>query len=246
MDPESHPDATGVPGARHQAYSRQLALLDVILALVLTLVAGLTAASFGQRLSDQLQLPMLPVLALQGAVILAGIGLLLRLRGLGWRDLALGRPRLLDLARAPLALILILLMNGLLMVAVLQFNPSLIESHQERLSGVAGFLAQDLPLPLIAFAMLIVGFYEELLARGFILQRSRVLLSGYWGPVLLSALLFGLGHFYQGWLGVAQTSLMGLLLAALTLRWQSLWPAILAHAAVNTLSFAVLREFAAS
>jgi len=36
--------------------------------------------------------------------------------------------------------------------------------------------------------------------------------------------------------------LLGLVLAAFTLRWGTLWPAICAHAAVNILSVVQLRE----
>ena len=48
--------------------------------------------------------------------------------------------------------------------------------------------------------------------------------------------------FYQGLYGVVQTALLGLVLAVFTLRWRTLWPAILAHAAVNILSVVQLRE----
>jgi membrane protease YdiL (CAAX protease family) len=55
-------------------------------------------------------------------------------------------------------------------------------------------------------------------------------------PIVFSSVLFGLGHFYQGIYGIVQTALFGAVLAALTLRWGTLWPAIFAHAAVNMLS----------
>ena len=83
---------------------------------------------------------------------------------------------------------------------------------------------------------LVVGRNEEVLARGLLLARSRVLFGGTWLPVVFSAVLFGLGHFYQGAYGVVQTALFGVVLAVFTLRWGTLWPAIMAHASINMLS----------
>jgi membrane protease YdiL (CAAX protease family) len=64
--------------------------------------------------------------------------------------------------------------------------------------------------------------------------------DGVWAPVLVSSVLFGLGHVYQGWIGVAQTTVIGAIFAIFTVRWATLWPAIMAHAALNTLSVAAL------
>ena len=52
-----------------------------------------------------------------------------------------------------------------------------------------------------------------------------------------SAIIFGLGHTYQGLVGVAKITAMGLLLgsAFLTVR-RDLWPLIIAHAVIDTIS----------
>jgi len=44
------------------------------------------------------------------------------------------------------------------------------------------------------FVLLWVAVYEEVLARGMLLGRARVLALAPWQAVLVSALLFGLGH----------------------------------------------------
>jgi membrane protease YdiL (CAAX protease family) len=92
----------------------------------------------------------------------------------------------------------------------------------------------------VAATMFLVGAYEELSARGFLLARCRAALGGVWPPVLLSSLVFGLGHLYQGVLGVLQTAVIGVILALYTVHWGTLWPAIIAHALLNTLSIAAL------
>jgi membrane protease YdiL (CAAX protease family) len=118
-----------------------------------------------------------------------------------------------------------------------------------RIVRLADALAGDAPFAAVALSMLFVGFYEEVLARGLLLQRCRRLFSevagplgAVWLPVLVSSALFGAAHGYQGWLGVAQTGLIGIVLALLTLRWGTLWPAILAHAMLNAGSLTLARS----
>jgi membrane protease YdiL (CAAX protease family) len=67
-------------------------------------------------------------------------------------------------------------------------------------------------------------------------QRLRVVAA-----TLLTAALFALGHVYQGALGVAQTFLAGLVLAALVIVRRTLWPAIFAHAAVDLIGLVAAR-----
>ena len=221
--------------------TRPQASLDILLALALTVAAGLIAAVATPLLTGRLGLPLLATLSLQGVLILIGLQLLLRWRRTPWGSLRLPAPRLGDLGRGLLALGAVLAVNVVLNLVLSGVDPSLMENHQQRLSGIAGSLTDGLSFAGIAATALFIGFYEEALARGFLLRRSEALLGGSWGPALLSSLLFGLGHFYQGWTGVLQTALIGLVLARLSLHWGSLWPAIVAHALLNTLSLSLLR-----
>jgi membrane protease YdiL (CAAX protease family) len=102
---------------------------------------------------------------------------------------------------------------------------------------------------------LLVGFYEELLFRGLVLSRVRVLLGVEPGAnaaarakgmrlaaaVALTAAFFAVGHLYQGPLGVAQTFLAGVALAALVIARGTLWPAIFAHASVDLIGLVAAR-----
>ncbi|MBI3181272.1 MAG: CPBP family intramembrane metalloprotease [Myxococcales bacterium] len=76
---------------------------------------------------------------------------------------------------------------------------------------------------------------EEIALRGFVLQQ---LVRGTNRPIAVGATsaLFGLGHLDNpsaGWLALANITLVGVWLAALTLRSGSLWLAIGAHASWN-------------
>lgn len=72
---------------------------------------------------------------------------------------------------------------------------------------------------------------EEALFRGFLLpmqrQQERVGLA-----IIINGMLFGLMHLNP--MALVSLSLLGMVLAALTVRSGSLWPAIICHAGVNT------------
>lgn len=74
------------------------------------------------------------------------------------------------------------------------------------------------------------GFEE--VTRVFLLSRWRKIVSGNtwrWLGVLVSAVLFGLAHFYQGPGGMANTAISGLILAIVYLRFGRVWPLIISH-----------------
>lgn len=98
----------------------------------------------------------------------------------------------------------------------------------------------------ISFAMWIVfvawfaaGFGEELLYRGFLmdrLQRLRGIGDKMWLVILIQAVLFSFPHLYQGLGGVIITGVVGAGLGYLRVRCGgNLWACILAHAAVDTI-----------
>ncbi|TVP56953.1 MAG: CPBP family intramembrane metalloprotease [Halomonadaceae bacterium] len=217
------------------------ALIDIVLVLLLTLAAGLLALLVGLSAGGDAP-DMLLVVAVQGLVVLLGVALLVHLRKLSWRGLRMVAPQPVDLLRGAGALLLFFAVNLLFAAVISWLRPGLLEQHHEQLAGVGGALIGDLPVISVLLLMVFVAFYEELVARGALLARSQALLGGIWGPVLLSSLLFGLGHAYQGWMGVFQTMLAGVVLARLTLHWGTLWPAIFAHGALNTFSLLALRQ----
>ncbi|MEW6405716.1 MAG: CPBP family intramembrane glutamic endopeptidase [Chloroflexota bacterium] len=95
----------------------------------------------------------------------------------------------------------------------------------------------------VVAAWFTAGFLEELLWRGYLMNRL-VDLQGNktklaWVISLVgSALIFGLGHTYQGLGGVIKITVIGVLFGAsfLSVR-RNLWPVIIAHALLDTISF---------
>jgi membrane protease YdiL (CAAX protease family) len=100
----------------------------------------------------------------------------------------------------------------------------------------------------IAVGFSIGGFAEEMIFRGFIINRLRTLLPpGGWGnamAVLLQAILFGAAHAYnRGLYGFIVLGTVGVVLGTCYIMFgRNLWPVILAHGLGNALGF-LLRYF---
>lgn len=84
------------------------------------------------------------------------------------------------------------------------------------------------------FALLSVaaGAGEELAYRGYAIPALTPLL-GVAGAAILSTVVFGVIHAYQGILGIVRTGLMGGVLAGGFLATGSLWPPIIAHTLID-------------
>jgi membrane protease YdiL (CAAX protease family) len=228
------------PVALQGKIGRPQAWREILLLLVLVAVSGLAVAELAEVFAGRLSLPML--LVLQGLLILVGLTVLLVHAGQRWGDVGLRALRSSDVGRGLLLLAACMVANLILMLVLHVAVPDYTREHITRLQVIASELAGGLPVTGIAATMFFVGVYEELTARGFLLARCLTALDGVWAPVLLSSILFGLGHAYQGWIGVAQTAVMGAILAAYTVHWGTLWPAILAHALLNTAAVLALES----
>lgn len=80
-----------------------------------------------------------------------------------------------------------------------------------------------------------VGICEELLYRGYLIVVLDVFLE-LWQSVLLSTLVFGSIHLYQGRSGILKTGAFGLVLVGLFLLTGSLWVPMLIHMAMDIAS----------
>ena len=90
-------------------------------------------------------------------------------------------------------------------------------------------------LPYLALAIT-AGLCEEFLYRGFAMAVLVHVGLQAWAVVLLSSVLFGLAHSYQGRGGVVMTLLVGLLLGTSRIAYDSLVPAIFWHSAVDVVA----------
>src|SRR5258708_12057368 len=87
-------------------------------------------------------------------------------------------------------------------------------------------------LPSFALAVP-AGVCEEFPYRGFALAAIIRGGLGVWGGVVISSVLFGLAHIYQGRGGSVSTMLLGVLFGTARIVYHSLVPVVLWHSAVD-------------
>src|SRR6266436_4008643 len=90
-------------------------------------------------------------------------------------------------------------------------------------------------LPYLALAIT-AGLCEEFLYRGFAMAVLANVGLRTWVVVVLSAVLFGLAHSYQGRGGVVMTMVVGLVLGTSRTALGSLVPAVFCHSAVDVVA----------
>lgn len=111
------------------------------------------------------------------------------------------------------------------------------ETHptlEAQLEHVAWLMPRS-PKELMCFTCgvsLSAGICEELLFRGFLWFLMTPFL-GFWPALLVSSLLFGLAHAYQGGVHVLRTGVMGIILGVISWLTGTIWIAIAVHALVN-------------
>ena len=94
-------------------------------------------------------------------------------------------------------------------------------------------------IPLLTVAMLSVGFVEELFFRAYLITRMEQMDRPAGHAVLFAALLFSVGHGYQGGQALFFSLVAGVLLGVLWLRRGRLLPFALGHAAYNLSAIAL-------
>lgn len=172
------------------------------------------------------------------------VTLLLRRDGSNWRALGMRLPAGLgQWTMLPFLIIAAMAATFVLAVFLLPALTGVIPAGQAGTEAFA-FLRGDIVV-FLAFMLFVAwgtaAFGEEMLFRGFLLDRMETFFGG--GRLALAAallgqaVLFGLGHGYQGWYGIVLTGTIGLAMGLVYLagrRW--LLPVILAHGLIDTIS----------
>lgn len=143
------------------------------------------------------------------------------------------RPRMLDLAWAAIALLVIELV-----ILPLSLLGGLLTKEG------AGFAANPVHwrltnppiLPLVFLTTMTAGYSEELYFRSYLLTTLPRLGFPRGGALAASTVLFAAGHLYEGALGVVGTLIIGALLALFFLKRRNLHVVALAHGAYNFLT----------
>jgi membrane protease YdiL (CAAX protease family) len=147
----------------------------------------------------------------------------------------------LDIVSSILLAIITLVLLTLTNNTIGQLIPS---QSFEALEGVFGRLAESPGLlALFLGVVLWIGVAFEEITRVFMLSRLWKLWPapvGQWVAVVISAILFGLGHLYQGWGGVITTAIYGLVMAIYYRLFGRVVPMIVSHYIHDALQFILL------
>ncbi|TDT29979.1 CAAX prenyl protease-like protein [Naumannella halotolerans] len=92
-------------------------------------------------------------------------------------------------------------------------------------------------IPVLVLAALEASLLEEIVIAGYFLIRLTQLGWSWWQMVLLSALIRGSYHLYQGVGQGIANFLMGLVFGLLFLRWKRVGPLIVVHLLLDVFSF---------
>jgi membrane protease YdiL (CAAX protease family) len=79
------------------------------------------------------------------------------------------------------------------------------------------------------------AFAEEFIMRGYLIARLTELLGSRWVAWLVSSVLFGSYHIYQGVIPALTIFGAGLIFGLMVLKMKSVWPSTFAHALFNSL-----------
>ena len=85
----------------------------------------------------------------------------------------------------------------------------------------------------------LAGFCEEIIFRGYFMRQFTAWTKSVIAGVVLQAILFGLGHGYQGWKGMVVISVYGSIFGILAVLRKSLRPGIIQHCAQDGFSGAL-------
>lgn len=179
-------------------------------------------------------LPSIVIILLAGNIIGASLALLwARLSRTPWRELGFVRPRnwFVDVTVAAIGGVALRILMKAVVMPALGFS---------RVNQADHFLVGNTAaLPLALVVMIVgAGFGEETIWRGFLFERFRTLIGtsarAAAATVVVTSLLFGMAHLIdQGWPGVIQSTITGLVFGFAYLRLGRIWPVMVAHAAFD-------------
>ena len=225
--------------------NKLIILLEIALVLAptyISLILGYRPESDFISLGDDLILLGGPLIWLAMTLSLFLLWVVTRLRGASWKDYGGSRPAswlrtmLSGVGLSIIMIVAIVILQELLSLAI----PDAAPPDMSRFDALHG----NLPNLLVNVVVLWItaGFIEELIWRGYLINRLTHIFGQSrmaWVIVLFcSAALFGVAHFYQGPSGILLTGTTGLLIgAAFLLVRRNLWPLVIAHGLINTISF---------
>lgn len=161
----------------------------------------------------------------------------IHLRGVRLRDVIGGRWNRVEDFLIDLGLAAVFLLVSLGLLFGLRVALGLIDLHnlqksQEETMRALGSLAPHSYLEAGFFVALSVsaGLFEEIIFRGYFQKQFQALARNAVPAIVLSGIIFGLAHGYQGWRNMIVIAAFGIFFGTLAYLRKSLRPGMMAHA----------------
>jgi hypothetical protein len=198
-----------------------------------------------------LSLPLMPVIGTSYVRFLFTLLVLwwVKLRGEKWADFDLIAPKkwLRYIAYGVLLTIVDVAWSNTLLPFLAKPIATLTGANPHQAEATFSMVIGNLPLFLfvLPFLWLFGAFGEEAYFRGDLMTRIEGLLGGgrpaVMGAIAVQAVIFALGHWYQGPVGMVGVFFTGLIYGVGARLWgRNLWPNMVAHGLIDTLGFTFL------
>lgn len=174
-------------------------------------------------------------------VLLVWFGL--RLRGVRMRDVIGGRWERVEDFLIDLGIAAVFWFVAILLLAGLRVALGLIDIHnlqksQEETLRALGSIAPHSYLEATCFLALSIGagLFEEIIFRGYLQKQFSALARSAFLGIVISGIIFGLAHGYQGWRNMVVIAVFGMFFGILAYFRKSLRPGMMAHAFQDSLA----------
>lgn len=238
LDPALEPLSLPVPSPPPIALSQRLgALIEVVLCsgfpTQLFLIAVLTSVGVRPTTANGGWSPFFisTLSMLDTVLVIALIGLFLSAHRERARDVLLGQRRIWSEVMTGIALLPLIFIAATVMLALLYLLAPQLRNVPD--NPFAGMLQTRTDAIMFGIVAMIAGGVREEIQRGFILHRFKHYLGGGAVGVVLYSVLFGLGHFEQGWDATIAVALLGAIWGVVYLARGSIIAPMVSHAGFN-------------
>lgn len=195
------------------------------------LVVGTSPLSSEREASQLGQSLLLPAISLRALGAIVIIWILARRRGLTARSVGLswsGTPSNIAIGMA--ALVVIYGLIAVTMTLIWLLWPGVVADMQENARRIMELVPRLSPKEFVPVAA-VIGVYEELVFRGFLMTRLRRATGGWTAAVALSTIVFTALHaFEQTGSALIVVAILSIVFSMVTIWRRSIIPAIVAHA----------------
>ncbi len=184
---------------------------------------------------------LLPGIALRATGAIVIIAFLVRRRGLSARSIGLSWSG--TLLNMVIGLAALAALYGLILIATpfIWLWPELMKEMEESARRIMALVPKLRPAEFVPLTIMI-GIYEELVFRGFLMTRLRRAMGGWTGAVILSTAVFTSLHaFDQTWSALIFVALLSFVFSLVTIWRRSIIPAVVAHALFDLIQLLLLR-----